>query len=151
MPDLAENRAETATRTTPPGRPFQPGNSANPGGRPKGIARYARDRVGNDGHLLIDFMVQAMTGRLPDGVDAQGQTKWVDVPVRDRLAAAMWLGDRGFGKAPQFAPIEEDDPLDLKGEQELEELAAELDASIDELAAKRAKREAGSKRKRRAA
>ena len=50
---------------------------------------------------------------------------------RDRVAATRELLDRGWGKAPAFAAMEADDPL------ELSEIAREIQQIADELAARR--------------
>jgi hypothetical protein len=34
-----------------------PGQSGNPGGRPRGLARRVRELVGDDGELILQFMV----------------------------------------------------------------------------------------------
>lgn len=137
-----KRKRPSRAKTKPPvGTPFAPGQSGNPGGRPKGLARHVREQCGADGNLLVQMMMTAMSGRLPDGVDAQGEPQFVKVDVPDRLAAARWLGDRGWGKAPAYAPIEEGDPLDIS-EQAETELAADLDRALDELAEKRRKRAA---------
>ena len=80
--------------STPPGgitgRGFLPGQSGNPGGRPTGLARRAREAV-HDGADLVDFMAAVL----------KGDTKTLGVkvvPLRDRLQAAAWFGDRGWGK-----------------------------------------------------
>ena len=52
---LAQNSGETTG--APRGRPFQPGVSGNPGGRPKGLARYVRELVGDDGQQIADYML----------------------------------------------------------------------------------------------
>jgi hypothetical protein len=44
----AQNSDETAGATIV-GRPFPKGRSGNPGGRPKGLAKYVRELVGDDG------------------------------------------------------------------------------------------------------
>jgi hypothetical protein len=49
----------------------------------------------------------------------------------DRLEASRLLADRGWGKAPTFAAIEEDDPLDLA---DAEKAAEEFTAKILRLA-----------------
>jgi hypothetical protein len=69
------------------GRGFTPGQSGNPGGRPKGLARRVRELVGDNGEEIAAFMFELMT----------------DVSARnaDRIEAAKWLGDRGFGRAIQ--------------------------------------------------
>lgn len=83
----AENRGETAAPlAVVRGRPFAPGNSANPGGRPKGLAELVR-RETKDGAELVRFMLGVLRGRKQ--------------PLRYRLEAAAWLADRGFGKALQ--------------------------------------------------
>jgi hypothetical protein len=57
---------------------------------------------------------------------------WVSImddPMRrdsDRLEASRLLADRGWGKAPNYAAIEEGDPLDL----------ANLEAAAEEFRAK---------------
>lgn len=73
----AENSNKTAV-----GRPFQPGQSGNPGGRPKGIAAIARQHTDK----AVDVLVSAMDDEDP----------------RVRVAAAKEILDRGYGKAPVF-------------------------------------------------
>ena len=81
-----ENRSEIVP--VAPEKPwlFKPGNSANPGGRPKGLAELVR-RETKDGAELVRFMLGVLRGRKQ--------------PLRYRLEAATWLADRGFGKALQ--------------------------------------------------
>ncbi len=73
--------AENSTKTAP-GRPFQPGQSGNPGGRPKGIAAIAREHTDK----AVDVLVAAMD----------------DPDSRVKIAAAKEILDRGYGKAPVF-------------------------------------------------
>jgi Family of unknown function (DUF5681) len=81
------------------GKGFRPGQSGNPGGRPKGLAKATRELVGEDGQMLVEL--------------------WISIamdPMRrdaDRLRASELLADRGWGKAPVFAP-QEGDPFDLE-------------------------------------
>jgi hypothetical protein len=120
---LPENPPETGESTQ-----FAPGKSGNPGGRPKGLAKRVRELVGADGEDLAKIM-------LVIAYDEKEAT-------RDRMEAIKWLSDRGWGKAPAFAPIEDDDPLDL-AEREATEIADVFDkrlASVHELGAARAKR-----------
>lgn len=84
--ESAENRDETAAPLALRGRPFLPGNSANPGGRPKGLASLVREQT-KDGQELVRFMLGVLRGR--------------KTPLRQRMEAAAWLADRGFGKALQ--------------------------------------------------
>jgi hypothetical protein len=71
------------------GRPFPKGVSGNPGGRPKGFAALVREKT-NDGQLLVDFMLRVLNG------EEKGAS------VSDKVAAAKFLADRGFGKPTEF-------------------------------------------------
>lgn len=73
----AENSNGTA-----PGRPFKPGQSGNPGGRPKGIAAIARKHTDKAMEVLTEAMNSA--------------------DERVKIAAAKEILDRGYGKAPVF-------------------------------------------------
>jgi hypothetical protein len=57
--ELAENSVEAAPSPVL-GRPFAPGVSGNPGGRPKGLARHVRGLVGDDGRRIADFMLAVL-------------------------------------------------------------------------------------------
>ena len=76
MNQLPQNRDRT-------GR-FLAGQSRNPIGRPKGFRTYIQESTveGND---LTDFVLSVFRGE--DGED-----------IRQRMDAATWLADRGFGK-----------------------------------------------------
>ena len=87
-----ENRLVTVSERPP--WQFQPGNSANPGGRPKGLAALVRAET-KDGAELVAFMLSVLRGRKK-------------APLRLRMEAAAWLADRGFGRVPM--------PLEHSGE-----------------------------------
>jgi hypothetical protein len=112
---------------------FRKGQSGNPGGRPKGLARITRELLGDDGEAAVGFLAAVMDGGpLPDGA----------VPsVAERIAAAKLLIERGWGRACEFAPVEDGDPLDLLGGDD--DLASSFDRRIDELASKRRAASAG--------
>jgi hypothetical protein len=109
---------------------FRKGQSGNPGGRPKGIARITRELLGDDGEAAVRFLAAVMDGGpLLDGA----------VPsVSERITAKLLI-ERGWGRAPEFAPVEDRDPLELRGGDE--DLAASFDRRMDELGAKRRSRE----------
>lgn len=70
---------------------FKPGQSGNPGGRPKlwnALSRQILERT-EGGKLLLDFALRVVKGE-----KCKGQTP----TLKDRLEALKWLGDRGWGK-----------------------------------------------------
>ena len=81
---MAQNSAISAPRPIR-GRPFPKGVSGNPGGRPRGFVRAIREETA-DGSELVTFMLRVLRGRVRG------------VRLRDRLEAATWLADRGFGR-----------------------------------------------------
>ena len=94
--DGAENRKERV-----PGRPFMPGQSGNPGGRPKGLEKLAREIVG-DGHDLVQFYRAVF-----DGQPFRVGKKLVYPTLDQRLEAAMRLEVRGWGKPKQEVVVDE--------------------------------------------
>lgn len=94
---MAENSSRTAKRRVP-GRPFPKGVSGNPGGRPKGLAERVRALTG-EGEEIIRLMLSVLRGEPLNGKRSR---------LQDRMEAARWLADRGWGRAPQ--------PLEHSGE-----------------------------------
>ena len=114
----ADNSRVTAAGSSNPipgNKPFAPGVSGNPGGRPKGLAATVKQRVTPE--ELVDILLDAAR-------DPRAK-------VAERIAAVRELSDRGWGKAPAFAAIEGSDPLELGA------IAAEIQSIADELAARR--------------
>ena len=80
-----ENNALTAIPHKLPGRPFEPGKSGNPGGRPRILANVqeaARQYTAEAMETLANIMRDAKA------------------PPATRVAAANSLLDRGWGRAP---------------------------------------------------
>jgi len=96
---------------------FAPGQSGNPGGRPKGLQRATRELVGDDGISLAKFWVAMMENG--------------EVPWNTRMAASMALAERGWGKAASLPEVRTDDPL------ELNDVDRAIDGFVDELTRRR--------------
>ena len=105
----------------PTGRPFAAGHDPrrNPGGRPHGLARLAREAVGEGEDLVAFFAAVLHADR-----KFLGERR---VALRDRMQAATWLADRAFGKAIQVVEIP--DPQ----EEQIHELRQEIRAMPVEL------------------
>jgi hypothetical protein len=85
---------ESNSRTTlggVTGHGFLPGQSGNPRGRPKGPTRRVQELVGDNGEAIAAFMFELMTEQTARNAD--------------RIEAAKWLGDRGFGRSVQAVDI----------------------------------------------
>ena len=115
----AENTG--STNVMPQGRPWAPGVSGNPGGRPKGIARLAREAT-NGGTDLVAFFQAIFQGNVPQV--GEGQAVGRDVTLKDRIEAGYWLADRGYGKAPITVNVAEDEPENPLRSFTMEELLA---------------------------
>jgi hypothetical protein len=109
--EIAQNSIATAPARVV-GRPFAPGVSGNPGGRPKGLARYVRELVGDDGRRIADFMLSVL--------EDEGER------TETRMEAARWLADRCFGKATQPTRRE----VDVAGDATLDHLRAMSDEEL---------------------
>lgn len=104
---------------------WKPGQTGNPGGRPRGVERRAREAV--EARSYTDA-----NGVEHSGVDAL-MAVYLDVAFskeakpRERVDAATAALDRGWGKAKQIVQIGETSSSDVDLDQMTdEELAAEL-------------------------
>lgn len=91
---------------------FKPGQSGNPGGRPKGLRTTVREVCG-------DFREQVARMRLISLGLLKGFTG------RDQIEATKWLADRGEGKALETS-------ISVQGE--LEDLGANLEIAREQIA-----------------
>jgi hypothetical protein len=92
------------------GKGFQPGQTGNPGGRPKGLAALVRERT-DSGRTLVEFMINVLDGvpfpmvkRVPQKDAAGKVTGYREVhfegtpDLDQRMEAAAWLANRGWGQ-----------------------------------------------------
>ena len=89
--------------------PWQPGQSGNPSGRPKGtrdLASYVLETT-DGGKELVDALVSIARGTMPNVAVQEGSRPRKDQQVRpaDQLKAIEMLLDRGFGRSPQQLDI----------------------------------------------
>ena len=85
--------------------PWQPGQSGNPNGRPKGtrdLASYVLETT-DGGKELVDALLSIARGTMPNIATQEGSRPRKDQQVRpaDQLKAIELLLDRGFGRSPQ--------------------------------------------------
>ena len=95
----------TANNTNNNLSPWQPGQSGNPSGRPKGtrdLAGYVLETT-DGGKELVDALVSIARGTMPNVAVQEGSRPRKDQQVRpaDQLKAIEMLLDRGFGRSPQ--------------------------------------------------
>jgi hypothetical protein len=96
---------------------WKPGQSGNPKGRPKGIAKQARDLINDEPERLLTILLDVAE-------DPKAKPP-------ERIAAINAYLDRAYGKAPQHAPVEGGDPLDR------DQLDERIGSLVDDLAARR--------------
>jgi len=99
----------TANNATNNLSPWQPGQSGNPSGRPKGtrdLAGYVLETT-DGGKELVDALVSIARGVLPNVAAQKGSRPRKNQQVRpaDQLKAIEMLLDRGFGRSPQQLDI----------------------------------------------
>jgi len=80
------------SKLAPRGKPFQPGKTGNPGGRPK---KTDEERT----------LEQMCRGKTPDALGVLIQIMESGEQERNRITAAMAIIERGYGKAVQPTTI----------------------------------------------
>ena len=113
----AENNHETTRPGGITGNGFKPGQTATPEDAPKDSQKQSATYAAGRPYVLP-------------------MSCWRSPRIRKPVIAIEWprcreLLDRGWGKAPAFAAIEAEDPL------ELSDIAREIQGIADELAARR--------------
>lgn len=91
--------------------PWQPGQSGNPGGRPKSFAKKIRELCGNTddfARLAEGFMVMAF-GSAKQRKAFFGET--VRVSAKDKLLAMRELRDSGPGRPMQTVAVQSNAPI----------------------------------------
>lgn len=84
-------------RGQPNPKAFKKGQSGNPGGRPKGVSAYVREKCGENGELLTDTLL-ALVKNDTEFFSQHG----LEIPnTRELLEAVSMLYDRGWGKSAQ--------------------------------------------------
>lgn len=91
------------------GRPFSKGQSGNPGGRPRGFGALIREAT-DDGEELVRTVLAVLRSRR--------------TAARDRLRAAEFLADRGWGRPSQAIELEPSAPLTFSLDIDNRRLAA---------------------------
>jgi hypothetical protein len=76
------------SKNLPRGRPFAKGRSGNPGGRPKRTPEEAQ-------------LIEACREKTPDALAVIQELMDTSTNDRVRLAAAQFIIERGYGKAPE--------------------------------------------------
>ena len=89
--------------------PWQPGQSGNPSGRPRGtrdLAGYVLETT-DGGKELVDALVSIARGVMPNVQEPKDSRPRKNQQVRpaDQLKAIEMLLDRGFGRSPQQLDI----------------------------------------------
>lgn len=110
-------------------KPWKPGQSGNPSGRPKGLpgmATRCRELFDELGLPLFEKLLRGEPIEVTEERRGKVVKRMWYPTVGDRVEAAKWLADRGYGKAVQATKVlsEEDSPASNPGEEARRRLMA---------------------------
>ncbi len=114
---VAENSGETAMNVAHRGRPFKPGKSGNPGGRPR----------------IVGELRELARAHAPKAIEELARLALKAKSETARVAAIRELLDRGYGKSTQFLAAENQAvPSDMTREELREELLGDFERFFPE-------------------
>ena len=108
---------------------FQPGNNANPGGRPKGFATKIKELCGDDYEKIARGFYLIAFGTAQERQEFFGES--VKVQTKDRIAAAIALRDSGPGRPVQALEHRGDVPAATRIVHEYTDAEPEADADAE--------------------
>lgn len=91
-PDNSDGAGPPSGKRKPFGRPFQKGQSGNPGGRPRSFRSLILDRT-EDGSELVELALSVARGKTTVRVGADD----LKPSVKERLEAVKFLTDHAAG------------------------------------------------------
>jgi hypothetical protein len=121
-----------------PGKRFEPGNLANPGGRPKSL-KELKDRIQRRGDDLIDILFA-----IAEGLPKMIGKRVVGPSHADRYHCAKELLDRGYGRTLQAVELTGKGGGPLEGRDVSDMNSGERRERLRELLAKAALKAAGA-------